>query len=101
MHYQPGSRLIQYAMGPFPAALFTPPNAATTPGSAPPPINKELLANPGVIYSSFVLGGRPSEMQEAAFKFLLKAGVSSVVVGNQPLGDMPLTINNKEKLQVR
>jgi hypothetical protein len=83
-HYQPGSRLLAYGMS----------------VNTPEPGNENRI-NAGVIYTSYIYApnsskdpARPNMIDANTRQFLEVSGISRVVVGHQPIGDMPLVINN-------
>lgn len=77
-HPQPGSRLLQYGMGTL----------------------LDGTRNPSVIYSSYYVNGKIIPLDESTEEFLSSAGIKVVVVGHQPHGDAPLTVNG-QKVQVQ
>lgn len=77
-HQQPGSRLVHYGMGP----------------------NPDGSTNTTVIYSNFLVNGKPTPMDTSVTKWLQDGGVNRVVVGHQPHGDAPLVIQCANGVQV-
>merc|ERR1711871_1054117 len=77
-HPQPGSRLVHYGMGP----------------------NPDGSSNATVIYSNFIVNGKPAPMDPALTRWLLDAGISRLVVGHQPHGDAPLVLQCADGVQV-
>jgi len=70
-HDEPGSRLMQYAMGLLPDG-----NSSGT-----------------ICYDNFLVNGSPEAPNEAVVKFLNKSGVIRTVTGHQPHGDVPLVVS--------
>jgi len=66
-HAQPGSRLIQTGLGTMP----------------------DNSVNPTVIYSSYVNLGKTLEPDDEVLRALNENGIKRVVVGHQPVGDVP------------
>lgn len=74
-HAQPGSRLVQYGMAVLP----------------------DLTTNPTAVYSSYMQGGKPRIPDARVLRCLSKNGISRVVVGHQPIGDMPVVLRADTK----
>jgi hypothetical protein len=70
-HRQPGSRLVQYGMGGLP----------------------QRKRNKTVIYSSYLTSGKPFYPYASVASWLKNKGISRIIVGHQPNGDLPWTFN--------
>jgi hypothetical protein len=70
-HKQPGSRLVQYGMGGLP----------------------QRKRNKTVIYSSYLSSGKPFYPPVTVPSWLKKKGISRIIVGHQPNGDLPWIFN--------
>jgi hypothetical protein len=78
---QPGSRLIQCGMGMLPKASGV--------GKAA----NELPPNPSIIYNGYLSGGKPIHLDQEVVEWLARDGITKIVVGHQPNGDTPFTID--------
>jgi hypothetical protein len=77
-HPQPGSRLIQCGMGMLP-------KEPDTPGGMSP--------NPSIIYNGYLSGGKPVNIDPEVAEWLARDGINKIIVGHQPNGDTPFTID--------
>jgi len=78
-HPQPGSRLIQCGMEMLPKEK----DAA---GDALPP-------NPSIIYNGYLANGKPVNIDPDVAQWLKRDGINKIIVGHQPNGDTPFTID--------
>lgn len=85
-HPQPGSRLIQCGMGMLP-------KDKEAEGKALPP-------NPSIIYNGYLANGKPVSIDPDVAQWLKRDGINKIVVGHQPNGDTPFTIDELD-IQVR
>ena len=69
-HPQPASRILTYGMG----------------------FDKEGKEIPTAVYANFLEKGAPKVMEPSVSEWLHNAGIQKLVVGHQPHGDSPLTI---------
>ena len=83
-HPQPGSRLIQCGMGMLPRDK----EAKETTGPLP--------SNPSIIYNGYLANGKPVHLDPDVATWLKRDGISKIVVGHQPNGDTPFTIDELE-----
>lgn len=73
-HPQPGSRLVMCGMGTL----------------------ADNSANPTVIYTSYLRGGKLSRPTTRVVDWLHRSNVHKLVVGHQPVGDSPLVVPTNE-----
>lgn len=85
LHPQPGSRLVQCGMGMLP-------KDTSVAGGLPP--------NPSIIYNGYLANGKPVSIDPEVAQWLKNDGINKIIVGHQPNGDTPFTIDDLE-IQVR
>ena len=59
-----------------------------------------LPPNPSIIYNGYLANGKPVNIDPEVAQWLKRDGINKIVVGHQPNGDTPFTIDELE-IQVK